>query len=161
MTHDTRGSGPSDLPGFTPERRPNLVGGNLGRVKGCDAFVATVSFTTLTSDACRRELDWALALGKPVLRWSGPGRASPVCRAGSSRRSGASTAHGEALREAPLMRSHGGASVGRQDRGVAQAHQRGLAPVAALCHIMIYPDLPIAPDEAPPNGKVAGLDVAG
>ena len=39
----------------------------LGGVEACDAFVATVSRETLASVACRRELEWALALGKPVL----------------------------------------------------------------------------------------------
>lgn len=39
----------------------------LRRIVDSDAFVAVVSDQTLNSVACKRELAWALALGKPVL----------------------------------------------------------------------------------------------
>jgi tetratricopeptide (TPR) repeat protein len=39
----------------------------LGRIGNCDVFVAIVSGHTLSSVACKRELEWALALNKPVL----------------------------------------------------------------------------------------------
>ena len=39
----------------------------LRRVADCDVFVAIVSRHTLNSVACQRELQWALALKKPVL----------------------------------------------------------------------------------------------
>jgi hypothetical protein len=39
----------------------------LRRVKLCDAFLAIISEETLNSVACRREFDWAEALGKPVI----------------------------------------------------------------------------------------------
>ena len=39
----------------------------LRRIADSDAFVAVVSDQTLNSVACKRELAWALALGKPVL----------------------------------------------------------------------------------------------
>jgi hypothetical protein len=39
----------------------------LRRIAECDAFVAIVSQHTLNSVACRRELEYALALNKPVL----------------------------------------------------------------------------------------------
>lgn len=39
----------------------------LRRISECDAFTAVVSRSSLNSVACKRELEWALALGKPVL----------------------------------------------------------------------------------------------
>ena len=39
----------------------------LRRIANCDVFVAIVSGHTLSSVACKRELEWALALNKPVL----------------------------------------------------------------------------------------------
>ena len=39
----------------------------LRRIRECDAFVAIVSRDSLNSVACQRELEWALALGKPLL----------------------------------------------------------------------------------------------
>ncbi len=39
----------------------------LRRIAECDAFVAVVSEQTLNSVACKRELEWAVALNKPVL----------------------------------------------------------------------------------------------
>lgn len=39
----------------------------LRQIADCDAFIATVSRDTLNSEACTREFDWAIALGKPVL----------------------------------------------------------------------------------------------
>ncbi len=39
----------------------------LRQIGECDAFVAIVSRDALNSVACQRELEWALALGKPVL----------------------------------------------------------------------------------------------
>ena len=39
----------------------------LRRIAECDAFVAIVSQETLNSAACEQELQWALALNKPVL----------------------------------------------------------------------------------------------
>jgi len=39
----------------------------LRRISGCDAFIAIVSRSSLNSAACKRELEWGLALGKPVL----------------------------------------------------------------------------------------------
>jgi Probable lipoprotein LpqN/TIR domain len=39
----------------------------LRRIGNCDVFVAIVSGHTLSSVACKRELEWALALNKPVL----------------------------------------------------------------------------------------------
>jgi YVTN family beta-propeller protein len=39
----------------------------LRQIADCDAFVAVVSCDLLNSVACQRELEWALALGKPVL----------------------------------------------------------------------------------------------
>ena len=39
----------------------------LRRIADCDVFVAIVSGHTLNSVACKRELEWALALNKPVL----------------------------------------------------------------------------------------------
>ena len=39
----------------------------LQRVAECDAFIAIISRDTLNSEACKREFDWAEALGKPVL----------------------------------------------------------------------------------------------
>ena len=39
----------------------------LRRIGNCDVFVAIVSGHTLNSVACKRELEWALALNKPVL----------------------------------------------------------------------------------------------
>lgn len=39
----------------------------LGRIADSDVFVAIVSDHTLRSVACKRELEWALALNKPVL----------------------------------------------------------------------------------------------
>jgi hypothetical protein len=49
----------------------------LGRIADCDAFVAIVSRSWLESKACQRELEWALALNKPVL----PVALEPVTRA--------------------------------------------------------------------------------
>jgi tetratricopeptide (TPR) repeat protein len=39
----------------------------LRRIGNCDVFVAIVSGHTVNSVACKRELEWALALNKPVL----------------------------------------------------------------------------------------------
>ena len=39
----------------------------LRRIGNCDVFVAIVSGHTLSSVACKREMEWALALNKPVL----------------------------------------------------------------------------------------------
>ncbi|MGA7053011.1 MAG: LpqN/LpqT family lipoprotein [Mycobacterium sp.] len=39
----------------------------LRRIGNCDVFVAIVSGHTLSSVACKRELEWALTLNKPVL----------------------------------------------------------------------------------------------
>lgn len=39
----------------------------LGQIADCDAFVAVVSRDSLNSEACQKELKWALDLGKPVL----------------------------------------------------------------------------------------------
>ncbi len=39
----------------------------LRRIAECDVFVASISDQTLNSVACKRELDWALSLNKPVL----------------------------------------------------------------------------------------------
>jgi tetratricopeptide (TPR) repeat protein len=39
----------------------------LRRIGNCDVFVAIVSGHTMNSVACKRELEWALALNKPVL----------------------------------------------------------------------------------------------
>jgi len=39
----------------------------LQRIADSDVFVAIVSGHTLSSVACKRELEWALALNKPVL----------------------------------------------------------------------------------------------
>jgi hypothetical protein len=39
----------------------------LRRISECDVFTAIVSRNSLNSVACKRELEWALALGKPVL----------------------------------------------------------------------------------------------
>ena len=39
----------------------------LRRIADCDVFLAIVSRHTLNSVACKRELEWALALNKPVL----------------------------------------------------------------------------------------------
>ena len=39
----------------------------LRRIAESDVFVAIVSTHTLNSVACQRELEWALALNKPVL----------------------------------------------------------------------------------------------
>jgi hypothetical protein len=39
----------------------------LGRIADCDVFIAIISREALSSTACKRELDWAEALGKPVL----------------------------------------------------------------------------------------------
>ena len=39
----------------------------LRRIGNCDVFVAIVSGHTLSSVACKRELEWALVLNKPVL----------------------------------------------------------------------------------------------
>ncbi|MDT5011855.1 MAG: hypothetical protein QOH57_3472, partial [Mycobacterium sp.] len=36
-------------------------------IADCDAFLAIISHRSVNSLACRSELDWALALGKPVL----------------------------------------------------------------------------------------------
>ncbi|MGH3969384.1 MAG: toll/interleukin-1 receptor domain-containing protein, partial [Mycobacterium sp.] len=39
----------------------------LRQIVDCDAFIAIVSRDALSSEACKREFDWAEALGKPVL----------------------------------------------------------------------------------------------
>ncbi len=39
----------------------------LQRIADSDAFIATISHAALNSTACQRELDWAEALGKPVV----------------------------------------------------------------------------------------------
>ena len=39
----------------------------LRRIADCDVFLVIVSRHTLSSVACKRELEWALALNKPVL----------------------------------------------------------------------------------------------
>lgn len=39
----------------------------LSRIAECDAFIASISRVALNSQPCVRELDWAEALGKPVL----------------------------------------------------------------------------------------------
>jgi hypothetical protein len=39
----------------------------LRQIAACDGFIATVSRDALNSEACRREFDWADALGKPVM----------------------------------------------------------------------------------------------
>jgi hypothetical protein len=39
----------------------------LKQIANCDTFIATISRDSLNSTACRREFDWAEALGKPVL----------------------------------------------------------------------------------------------
>ena len=39
----------------------------LDRITDCDVFIAIISREALNSVACRREFDWADALGKPVL----------------------------------------------------------------------------------------------
>ncbi len=39
----------------------------LRQIAGCDTFVAIISHEALNSTACRRELEWAEKLGKPVL----------------------------------------------------------------------------------------------
>ena len=39
----------------------------LRRITDCDAFLAIISRDALDSAACRREFEWADALGKPVL----------------------------------------------------------------------------------------------
>jgi hypothetical protein len=39
----------------------------LRRISECDVFISIVSQPTLNSAACKREFDWAEALGKPVL----------------------------------------------------------------------------------------------
>lgn len=49
----------------------------LSQIADCDAFIAIVSRDALNSEACRREFDWAEALGKPVL----PVAVEPVPRA--------------------------------------------------------------------------------
>ena len=59
--------------GHRPWMDSSLRGGQswwdeiLRRIAECDAFVAIVSQHTLTSVACQRELEWALALNKPVV----------------------------------------------------------------------------------------------
>jgi TIR domain len=39
----------------------------LRRIADCDVFLAIISRDALNSVACARELDWAVALSKPVL----------------------------------------------------------------------------------------------
>ena len=39
----------------------------LRRITACDVFIPIISHDALNSEACRREFDWAAALGKPVL----------------------------------------------------------------------------------------------
>lgn len=62
-----------DALGYEPWVDTALRGGQtwwdeiLRRISECDVFTAIVSPNSLNSVACKRELDWALALGKPVL----------------------------------------------------------------------------------------------
>ena len=61
------------LLGCDPWTDSSLHGGQdwwdevLQRIADCDTFIATISRDALNSKACRREFDWAEALGKPVL----------------------------------------------------------------------------------------------
>ncbi len=62
-----------DALGYEPWVDTALRGGQtwwdeiLRRISECDVFTAIVSPNSLNSVACKRELKWALALGKPVL----------------------------------------------------------------------------------------------